>query len=82
MGDPTRQLPSLAPGPRGNSGGAGAASAFPTSRPKKNSTACLACKQAKQKVGNVPLWILLDFWLVVSSQVIVGITLNDRIFVL
>ncbi|KAL1986842.1 hypothetical protein VTN96DRAFT_5495 [Rasamsonia emersonii] len=70
MGDPTRQLPILAPGPRGASGGAGAASALPTSRPKKNSTACLACKQAKRKVGSVPLWLLLNFWLVVSSQVV------------
>lgn len=43
----SKQLPTLAPGPPGG----GAVSALPPSRPKKNSTACLACKQAKRKVS-------------------------------
>lgn len=43
------QLPRLAPGPRVPIVGESVAA----SRPKKSSTACQSCKQAKRKVGNV-----------------------------
>ncbi|KAL2012703.1 hypothetical protein VTN00DRAFT_228 [Thermoascus crustaceus] len=50
MGDHPRKLPTLAPGPRA----AAAPSTASTSRPKKNSTACQACKQAKRKCSGRP----------------------------
>ncbi|KAJ9297413.1 transcriptional regulator family: Fungal Specific TF [Paecilomyces variotii] len=50
MGDPKRSLPTLAPGPRTEV----SSSAASASRPKKNSTACLACKQAKRKCSGRP----------------------------
>ncbi|KAL1885760.1 hypothetical protein Plec18167_001255 [Paecilomyces lecythidis] len=50
MGDSNKSLPTLAPGPRTEV----SSSAASASRPKKNSTACLACKQAKRKCSGRP----------------------------
>lgn len=57
MGDHPRKLPTLVPGPRA----AAAPSTASTSRPKKNSTACLACKQAKRKVSFQHFLYPVDF---------------------